>query len=314
MLNSGSAAHAVRHHSTKQFRTVYSLHAERRWCVTGTPIQNRLEDLGSLIRFLRVAPFDSEATFRKYISEPLLTDLEAGDRNLRLLLRMICLRRTRVLLDIPNSEDQTIVLSLSSEERSLYSHIIDDTARKIDDCISSRSVAKAYSGIFGAILRLRLLCNNGTQQTIDSISEVEVCRSEGQVAEDVIAACPICASEINVSDGRDEISPGASPQSSRQLLCPTCLSFSEVDDIERNEELKKQRYAKYRLVQTIDTIGNSSSRPHNMDSESSASLRQNPLSNGKSTKMAALLSNIQEHMSSNKRYLCLPLRPNKNHY
>ena len=282
--------------------------------MTGTPIQNRLEDLGSLIRFLRVAPFDSEATFRKYISEPLLTDLEAGDRNLRLLLRMICLRRTRVLLEIPNSEDQTIVLSLSSEERSLYSHIIDDTARKIDDCISSRSVAKAYSGIFGAILRLRMLCNNGTQEITDSISEAEVCRAEDQAAEDLVAACPICASEINVSDGHDEVSPGASPQTSRQLLCPTCLSLNEVDDIEKIEELKKQRYAKYQLVQAIDTIGNGSAGPHNMDSESPASLRQDPFSNGNSTKMAALLSNIQEHMSSNKRHLCLPQRPNKNHY
>lgn len=274
--------------------------------MTGTPIQNRLEDLGSLIRFLRVAPFDSEATFRKYISEPLLTDFEAGDRNLRLLLRMICLRRTRVLLDIPNSEDQTIVLSLSSEERSFYSQIIDDTARKIDDCISSRSIARAYSGIFGAILRLRMLCNNGTQEITDPISEVEVCLAEDQVAEDVIAACPICASEINVSDRHDEISPGASPQSSIQLLCPTCLSFSEVDDIKNNEELRQQQCAKYRPVQTIDIIGNGSSTPHNMDSESSASLRQHPPSNGNSTKMAALMGNIQEHMSSNKRHLGLP--------
>ena len=219
---------------------------------------------------------------------------------------MICLRRTRVLLDIPNSENQTVVLSLSSEERSRYSQIIDDTARKIDDCISSRSITKAYSGIFGAILRLRLLCNNGTQQITDSISEIEDCCAEDQVAEDGIAACPICASEINISDGQDETSPGASPKSSIQLLCPTCLSSSEVDDIEYHEELKKQRSAKYRLVQTVDTIGNGSSRPLNMDPGSSASLRQTFLSNGNSTKMAALISNIQEHMPGNKRYLDLP--------
>ena len=224
---------------------------------------------------------------------------------------MICLRRTRVLLDIPTSEDQTVVLSLSSEEKSLYFQIIDDTARKIDDCISSRAITKAYSGIFGVILRLRLLCNNGTQQITDSVSEVDVYRSEDQVAEDGIAACPICASEINVSDGRDEISPGASPKSSIQLLCPTCLSLSEVENIENHEELKRQRCAKYRPVQTTNTIGNGSSRPHNMTPGSPLSPRQSPLSNGISTKMAALISNIQEHMSSNKRYLGVPLRLNK---
>ena len=110
-----------------------------------------------------------------------MTDPEAGDQNLRHLLRMICLRRTRVLLDIPNSEDQTIVLSLSSEERSLYSQIIDDTARKIDDCISSRSITKAYGGIFEVILRLRLLCNNGTLQSPIMKSEIETCCTEDGV-------------------------------------------------------------------------------------------------------------------------------------
>ena len=269
-----------------------------------------MEDLGSLIRFLRVAPFDSEATFRQHISEPLLTNTEAGDRNLRLLLKMICLRRTRVLLEIPNSEDQTVILSLSSDERSLYSQIIDDTARKIDDCISSRSIAKAYSGVFGAILRLRLLCNNGTQQIINPLSEVEVCCAEDQIPEDGVVACPVCGSEINVSDGRDQFTPGTSPQSPIDLLCPTCLSPSEIDDIENHKDLKMQQSAKWRLVQTIDTTGYVSSRPQNMNPVFPTSLRQNPLSSGKSTKMAALLSNIQEHMDSNKRYLGLPQRLN----
>ena len=224
---------------------------------------------------------------------------------------MICLRRTRVLLDIPISEDQTVVLSLSSEERSLYSQIIDETARKIDDCISSRSITKAYRGIFGVILRLRLLCNNGTQHVSDSTSEAEVCRAEDQIAEDGIAACPICAGEINISDGRDGISPGASPQSSMQLLCPTCLSPSEVGDIENHEELRKERFTMYRLMPAIDIVGNVTSRPRKMDPGSSGSLRQTLLLNGKSTKMAALVSNIKEHMPSNKRYLSLPQRLKK---
>lgn len=224
---------------------------------------------------------------------------------------MICLRRTRVLLDIPNSKNQTVVLSLSSEERNLYAQIIDDTARKIDDCISSRSITKAYSGIFGAILRLRLLCNNGTQQNTDPPSEVELYCAEDQIAEDGVAACPVCGSEINVSDARDQVSPGTSPQRPIELLCSTCLSPSEIDDIENYKDVKMQRSANYRLLQTIDTTGYVGSQPHSMDLGFSISQRQKPLSTGSSTKMAALMSNIQEDMPSNKRYLSLPQRLNK---
>lgn len=104
-------------------------------CV-GTPIQNRLEDLGSLIKFLRIAPFDNNAGFRHHISEPLLREPEAGDLNLRLLLGSVCLRRTRALLDLPDAKEETFTTSLSTEEKALYSEIIEDSRRAIDDSIS----------------------------------------------------------------------------------------------------------------------------------------------------------------------------------
>ena len=305
-------AHTIRHQSTHQFRAVYSLQAERRWCITGTPIQNRLEDLGSLIRFLRVVPFDSGSTFRKHITEPLLTDIEAGDRNLRLLLRSMCLRRTRVLLHIPKAVDQTVVLSLSEEERSLYSQIIEDTARKIDDCISSKYITKAYSGIFETIMRLRLLCNNGTQQFPNSRSEAESCCTEDGNVEGGILACPFCSCEIDVSDGQNAISYSASPRDSIQLLCPACFSPNVTDIIDNKEKLKKQRSAKGRLVQHINLTENDNLQPHSMDQTSSTSLRPSLLLNGHSSKLSTLLSNIQEHMPSNKRSVALLQMVNKN--
>jgi DNA repair protein RAD5 len=40
-------------------RTVYQLNAEYRWCLTGTPTQNSIEDLYSLIKFLKFMPWAS---------------------------------------------------------------------------------------------------------------------------------------------------------------------------------------------------------------------------------------------------------------
>ena len=220
---------------------------------------------------------------------------------------MICLRRTRILLDIPNSKDQTIVLSLSSEERNFYSQIIDDTARRIDDCISSRSITKAYGGIFEVILRLRLLCNNGTLQSSIIESEIETCSTEDGVVERAILACSVCSCEINVSDGQDGNSPGASPQFPIELLCPACLFTNKMDNAWNQEKLKKESPVESRLLQEINTTSNSSLQQLSRDRASPARLRSDLLLNGCSSKLSALISNIQEHMADNKRYVdCLP--------
>lgn len=248
--------------------------------------------------------------FRKYISEPLLTDAQAGDRSLRLLLRSICLRRTRSLLDIPKAKDQAFVLSLSTEERDFYSQIIEDTARKIDDCISSRSIAKAYSGIFEAIMRLRLVCNHGTQQIPESRSETEGCCADDGVDGGIIT-CSFCSCEINVSNGQTDVPPGASLQNSIQLLCPVCLSLIDNDKTRNQKKLKNKRSTRSRPMHNIAT-GDDSPRPHSRNSVSSASSGPSLSLNGHSSKLSALIQNIQGHMQGNKRYMGLSQRLIKN--
>lgn len=70
------AAHKIRNQNTKMFKSIQELPVHRRWCLTGTPIQNRLEDLGSLVAFLCLTELERMPTFRKYIIAPTLTGRE----------------------------------------------------------------------------------------------------------------------------------------------------------------------------------------------------------------------------------------------
>ena len=258
-----------------------------------------------------MVPFDSNATFRRYISEPLLTDPKAGGGNLRLLLKSICLRRTRLLLDLPNDENETPTLFLSTEEKSVYSQIIKDTTRKIDDCISNASIAKAYNGIFQVIMRLRLLCNNGTHQICDSSPELQgACAEDEHVQEDKVT-CQFCSYEITLSDGQNNISYGASPQNSLHVLCPACLSRNEVDENVCQKVLQEQWPTSSRHIQQIQGTENNNSKSHSESRARSTSLRQSLLLNRHSTKLSALVNNIQAHMPGNKRYGYLLQRRNR---
>lgn len=52
-------AHFIKSHTTRTCRAVCSIKATYRWCLTGTPIQNSVEDLFSLLHFLKVDPWGS---------------------------------------------------------------------------------------------------------------------------------------------------------------------------------------------------------------------------------------------------------------
>jgi SNF2 family DNA or RNA helicase len=64
-------AHLIRSRMTLKAKSVFDLKAVNRWCLTGTPIQNKIEDIYALLRFLRVHPFDDYAWFNYLIGKPL---------------------------------------------------------------------------------------------------------------------------------------------------------------------------------------------------------------------------------------------------
>ncbi|KAH0562511.1 hypothetical protein GP486_002803 [Trichoglossum hirsutum] len=144
-----------------KFRAIDALSAKYRWCLTGTPIQNRLEDLGALVRFLRIPLLDKSSAFRGHIIHPIECGRPSGFSNLRSLLRCICLRRTKELLELPQPQSFQYLLELSPAEQDEYANIGEAHRQAIDHAVSGHKTPEAYQGVLQALLRLRLLCNHG---------------------------------------------------------------------------------------------------------------------------------------------------------
>jgi DNA repair protein RAD5 len=65
-------AHYIKGRTIQIAKAVYNLTALNRWCLTGTPIQNKLDDLFSLIHFLQMEPWSDYMWWCQFINKPLV--------------------------------------------------------------------------------------------------------------------------------------------------------------------------------------------------------------------------------------------------
>jgi len=151
----------IRNISTQQFRSVNGLRGYLRWCLTATPIQNSLEDLAALIKFLKVPLFKEVATFRRHIIMPVTTKRRDPFASLRQLLETLCLRRTQKLLKLSEPTIRTHILRLSRDETNLHRDLWEQYRVAIDRAESGRSIKRLNQLMLEALLRMRLVCNNG---------------------------------------------------------------------------------------------------------------------------------------------------------
>ncbi|KAF4976356.1 hypothetical protein FZEAL_6954 [Fusarium zealandicum] len=156
-------AHTIRNWSSKQFNAVHSISSHIRWCLTGTPIQNSLDDLGALVRFLKMPLFSQPAIFRRYV--PKLRYRKGSTtgelENLRLILAAICLRRNKAVLPGQGYQIEDRKLTFTSQERDQYRNMELSLERAIDIGSKGHTDEKSHTKVMEALLRLRMFCNNG---------------------------------------------------------------------------------------------------------------------------------------------------------
>ncbi|NXO82601.1 TTF2 factor, partial [Sitta europaea] len=117
-------AHNIKNPRVQTSIAVCKLRAGARWAVTGTPIQNNLLDMYSLLRFLRCSPFDEYKVWKYQVDN----NTRKGGERLSLLTRSLLLQRTKDQLDsagkplvsLPQRSVQLHQLKLTAEEQSVY--------------------------------------------------------------------------------------------------------------------------------------------------------------------------------------------------
>ncbi|KAJ5415722.1 helicase [Penicillium sp. CMV-2018d] len=185
-------AHNIRKSKTRQYVAVSEISAARRWCITGTPIQNKVDDLGALVSFLKVPFLEDPEVFRVHITNQTYSDTSNRFDNLRKLLGCICIRRTKAIGYFSDPTVDLLYLELSHAEAQSYNDIVRRHRATLDMAVSLGDNANASQQIFKAFHELRLFCNNGTPEAkeiscieherIKAHRDVKACQEEDKGA------------------------------------------------------------------------------------------------------------------------------------
>ncbi|KAK6366537.1 hypothetical protein LTS17_010623 [Exophiala oligosperma] len=157
-------AHVIRSKETLCAKSVYALQAERRWCITGTPIQNRLTDIYSLLRFLQVHPYDGLRIFEEQILHPWKSKMDENAlKRLQSIMKAIAIRRPRAVIALPDRIEHTEKLDFTHEERIVYNTARIGAMEVLESATSDNQATSGsvYLNAFQRVNDLRYICNHG---------------------------------------------------------------------------------------------------------------------------------------------------------
>ena len=157
-------AQNVKNPEAKQTKAVRSLASPRRVALTGTPVENHLGELWSIMEILNPGLLGSAAAFRERFVMPVerFRDEEAAEQ-LRTLTRPFILRRLKtdksIVPDLPEKMEMNELCALTKEQVTLYQAVVDDMLERIEgaDGIARKGL------VLTAMLRLKQVCNHPAQ-------------------------------------------------------------------------------------------------------------------------------------------------------
>lgn len=174
-------AHTIKNRNAKATQACYALKAEYRWCLTGTPMQNNLDELQSLIRFLRIKPYNDVPVWKDQITRP-MNNGRGGValKRLQYFLRVFMKRRTKDILREEGALNpggkasvqggpksafkitariiEKVVADFEPAERGFYDRLEKRTDKSLEQMMGGHKLN--YASALTLLLRLRQACNH----------------------------------------------------------------------------------------------------------------------------------------------------------
>ena len=173
-------AHTIKNRNAKATQACYALRAEYRWCLTGTPMQNNLDELQSLIRFLRIKPYNDLSIWKDQITRPMSQGRGGvAMKRLQFYLKAFMKRRTKDVLKeegalnpggkptkdgssngfkITARRVESVLADFSPEERRFYDRLEQRTDKSLEQMMGGEKMN--YASALVLLLRLRQACNH----------------------------------------------------------------------------------------------------------------------------------------------------------
>ncbi|KAL9541494.1 hypothetical protein MBANPS3_009095 [Mucor bainieri] len=159
-------AHQIKNKATRTSQACRDIKAKRRWALTGTPIQNKLDDLFALVRYLHYEPWANSTFWKTFITVPFEKQDPSALSAVQTVLEPIVLRRTKAMRDhrgqpmvpLPPKTINIEYLSFNAHEQDIYDAIYNDSQTKFSYYCEAGRVGSNYASIFQLLTRLRQTC------------------------------------------------------------------------------------------------------------------------------------------------------------
>ncbi|TVU34893.1 hypothetical protein EJB05_16749 [Eragrostis curvula] len=181
-------AQSIKNYRTQVARACWGLRAKRRWCLSGTPIQNAVEDLYSYFRFLRYDPYAVYKQFCSLIKLPISRNPTTGYKKLQVVLKTVMLRRTKAtmldgkpIINLPPKTVSLKTVDFTDQERSFYNTLEAESREQFKEYAAAGTVKQNYVNILLMLLRLRQACDHphlvrGHESTSSWMSSLEMAK------------------------------------------------------------------------------------------------------------------------------------------
>lgn len=240
-------AHSIKNRNAKSTQACCALKSHYRWCLTGTPMQNNLDELQSLIHFLQISPYDTLHMWKEHITGPLKNGRgNLAMRRLQSVLKAFMKRRTKDILKqdgaltvggkakegenasfkIVDRKVETVACDFSNRERLFYNRLADRAQRRLNEMMDGEGKTD-YIGALVLLLRLRQACNH-PQLIKATMNKDKDALTTGSISTSGSQTPRKNRSDDNIDDLADMLG-GLSVKTKTCDVCQAKLTREEVD-------------------------------------------------------------------------------------